>query len=257
MRTPGVLAKTVATLDVLSSRLVELGVGVGWHADEYDACGVDFRRRGAVLDDVIGACPTLWGGPDATYSSTTASFVSLNSVPLPVQERIPILFAGSLHGRNVARIVADGDGWIPVMGADPAVVAAGIALLDTVATKRAGRNARFLVRCELAPVFDDRGSPDVDATLASIPALLDAGVTDVQFPLPYFASNPSRADRAAAARCRRLAQLRGDAQSPDLVRSSSDMSTASGGRLRRSPRPRPHDEPVGPLRDVDPRATGR
>ncbi len=145
LRTPGVLAKTVATLDVLSGGRVELGVGVGWHADEYDACGVEFRRRGAVLDDVIGACRALWSGPDATYSSTTASFESLNCIPLPVQERLPVLFAGSLHNRNVARIVATGDGWIPVMGAEPAVVAAGIALLGSVAAER-GRDDHELPR---------------------------------------------------------------------------------------------------------------
>ena len=176
----------------LGGRL-ELGVAVGWHADEYEACGVDFRRRGVVLDDVIGACRALWSGPDATYSSTTASFESLSCIPLPVQERLPVLFAGSLHERNVARIVTTGDGWIPVMGAEPAVVADGVALLDSVAAERGRHATSFLVRCELAPVFDDRGRPNVDATLASIPALLDAGVTDVQFPLPYFVSGPAHA----------------------------------------------------------------
>jgi probable F420-dependent oxidoreductase len=203
LRRAAVLAKTVATIDAMSAGRVELGVGVGWHRPEYDACGVDFGRRGVVLDDTIGACRALWSAPSASFASSTVAFTRANCVPLPVQQPLPVLFAGSLHARNVRRIVALGDGWIPVMGAAPAIVADGVALLAD-AFRAAGRDTDALrVRSELAPVVDARGRPDIRATLDAAPALRDAGVSDVQFPMPYFVTDPARAhdvlERVAAA----------------------------------------------------------
>jgi probable F420-dependent oxidoreductase len=194
LRRAAVLAKTVATLDVMSGGRVELGVGVGWHEAEYLACGVEYHRRGAVLDDVIGACRALWQQADVTFSSETVNFASLSSLPLPVQQPLPVLIAGSLHARNVRRILATGDGWIPVMGASPVIVAEGIALLRAAGIEQGRDLSGLLVRSELAPRFDDRGRPDLDATLEPVAALIAAGVTDVQFPLPYFVSDITRAD---------------------------------------------------------------
>src|SRR3954469_3368840 len=74
LRPAPVLAKTVATLDVLSGGRVDLGVGVGWQREEYDATGLDFAKRGQLLDDTIGACRELWSQLPASYTSVTGSF---------------------------------------------------------------------------------------------------------------------------------------------------------------------------------------
>src|SRR3954465_6149142 len=60
LRPAAVLAKTVATLDVMSGGRVDLGGGVGWHREEYDAVGLDFRARGRLLDETMAACRALW-----------------------------------------------------------------------------------------------------------------------------------------------------------------------------------------------------
>lgn len=193
LRPAPLLAKTAAVIDVMSAGRLELGVGVGWHSAEYEACGVEFRRRGRVLDDVVGACRALWEGPAATYASSSVRFEGLSSVPLPIQRPVPVLFAGSLHGRNLARITERGHGWVPVMGADAPLIADGIERIR-VALDASGRAShQFIVRAELAPQCDRRGRPDVAATLASVPSLLAAGVTDVQFPMPYFAFDTTHA----------------------------------------------------------------
>ena len=83
LRSAPVLAKTAATIDVMSDGRLELGVGVGWHEAEYQACGVDFHRRGAVLDDVIGACRALWGQPAATYRSDDGELRVAQQRPAP------------------------------------------------------------------------------------------------------------------------------------------------------------------------------
>jgi len=60
LRTPTVLAKTLATLDVLSGGRLDLGVGVGWQREEYEACGLSFERRGRLLEHTLEVCQTLW-----------------------------------------------------------------------------------------------------------------------------------------------------------------------------------------------------
>src|SRR5436190_3256553 len=58
LRRPVVLAKAAATLDVLSEGRLDLGVGVGWQREEYEAAGLDFERRGRALDEALAACQT-------------------------------------------------------------------------------------------------------------------------------------------------------------------------------------------------------
>ena len=60
LRRPAVLAKQLATLDVLSQGRVDLGVGVGWQRGEYEAVGLSFAERGRLLDHTLEVCQTLW-----------------------------------------------------------------------------------------------------------------------------------------------------------------------------------------------------
>lgn len=163
-----VLAKAVATLDVLSGGRVDLGVGTGWQREELEAAGVPWAERGARLTDGIAACRALWeaDGP-VTVDLPTVAFAEILSLPLPVQRPVPVLFSGTLHERNLHRIVTLGDGWIPIMGATFDPIAAGVERLRA-AYAEAGRDpSTLLVR---APV---------DAALETLAALLAAGVTDV------------------------------------------------------------------------------
>ena len=139
LRPAVLLAKTVATLDALSGGRVDLGVGTGWLRDEFDAAGIDFARRGKLLTDGMAACRALWEGPHASIDRPTVAFDDLTCSPLPVQERLPVLFSGTLHARNVDRIVELGDGSTPIMGASLDDVAGGVARLRA-ALEGAGRN---------------------------------------------------------------------------------------------------------------------
>jgi probable F420-dependent oxidoreductase len=156
LRPAALLAKTVATLDQLSGGRVDLGVGTGWQREEYDALGVDFDQRGRLLTETITTCRALWEGrvPDVYCE------------PRPRQARLPVWFSGTLHPRNVARIVAMGDGWIPIMSATPDDIRTGVAQLRA-ALEAAGRDPDAL-RVQGA-------ARDLD----TLPALIDAGVTTV------------------------------------------------------------------------------
>ncbi len=84
-RNPVTLAKEVATLDQLSGGRVELGVGVGWLEEEFDAIGIPFTERGKRTDDHIEALRALWSQSPATYHGDYSSFADVYSRPAPAQ----------------------------------------------------------------------------------------------------------------------------------------------------------------------------
>jgi probable F420-dependent oxidoreductase len=179
LRPAALLAKTAATLDVLSGGRLDLGVGTGWQEEELRALGVDPARRGAALTDTIAACRALWAPGPASFSSETVSFEEVYCAPKPVQPRLPVLFSGTLTARNVRRVVELGDGWIPILGSTTVDVGDGVATLRE-AYEQAGRDAADLqVRHALTPVRTHDGRLDLPATMAPMPELVAAGVTDV------------------------------------------------------------------------------
>ena len=186
LRPPALLAKTAATLDVISEGRLELGVGMGWQREEYAALGLDWSDRGRLLDDALGACVALWGEPPTEFRGHRLQFDDVYCVPRPHRPTgIPLLIAGTLSERNIERIARWGSGWIPIMGASSDDVAAGIATAHA-ALRTAGRGIDdFIVPVPL-PVVRDGDRPDLDATLAGAPALLELGATAVNLPLQAF-----------------------------------------------------------------------
>lgn len=135
LRSAPVLAKTVATLDAISGGRVDLGVGVGWQREEYDASGLDFAARGQLLDDTVGACRVLWSESPASYRSETVSFSDVFCSPQPLQPRLPVWFSGTFTPRTRRRVLELGDGWIPIMGASVEDIAAGAKELRAAADR--------------------------------------------------------------------------------------------------------------------------
>jgi probable F420-dependent oxidoreductase len=115
LRNPLVLAKELATLDHLSGGRVELGIGVGWLEEEFDALGVPFARRGARTDEYIEVLRALWDGDHATHDGEFVSFADVSSNPKPTNGRVPIHVGG--HSRAAAeRAGRLGDGFFPGTG---------------------------------------------------------------------------------------------------------------------------------------------
>ena len=99
-RNPVVLAKELATLDHLSGGRVELGIGVGWLKEEFDALGVPWERRGARTDEYVAAMRALWATDGATFDGEFASFTRVSSNPKPPGGAVPIVVGG--HSRAAA-----------------------------------------------------------------------------------------------------------------------------------------------------------
>src|SRR5258708_4596284 len=114
LRRPVVLAKAAATLDVLSGGRLDLGVGVGWQREEYEAAGLDFDSRGRLLDHTLEVCQTLWRDHRAEYVSTELQFAAIHMMPKPLQPGgIPIWVSGTVTPRVASRLARFGSGWIP------------------------------------------------------------------------------------------------------------------------------------------------
>ena len=88
-RNPVVLAKEVATLDVLSGGAVMLGVGAGYLEPEFRAIGANFAERGAVTDEYLDAMQSLWYDEHPEYHGRFADFAGVDAHPRPVQTTDP------------------------------------------------------------------------------------------------------------------------------------------------------------------------
>jgi probable F420-dependent oxidoreductase len=187
LRPATLLAKQVATLDVLSRGRVVLGVGTGWQAEEFTAQGLDPADRGRLLTDHVAACRMLWRYAPASFESASVSFDRVWSEPRPTSPGgPPILFSGTLTPRNIRRITDLGDGWIPIMGTTVEGLADGVATLRA-AYAVAGREPDELrVRMPLPLAKDGDGRRDLAASLSSVADVLAAGATEVSVPSSAF-----------------------------------------------------------------------
>lgn len=111
-RNPLYTAKEVATLDWLSGGRVDLGVGVGWLREEFEALGVPWGRRGQRADEYIGVLRSLWEEDPSTYHGELVSLPSCRQHPKPLQRPLPIHIGGESDAalRRVARMA---NGWMP------------------------------------------------------------------------------------------------------------------------------------------------
>jgi probable F420-dependent oxidoreductase len=120
-RNPVVLAKEVATLDVLSGGRMLLGVGIGWLEEEFDVLGVPFAGRGPRTEEYVGAMRALWSQEEPAFDGDTVSFTGAVMRPRPVAGSVPVVVGGHTPAaaRRAGRV---GDGFFPGKGDLPALL---------------------------------------------------------------------------------------------------------------------------------------
>jgi len=132
LRDSSSVAKQAASLSDISGGRLVLGVGMGAHRGEYEACGVDFDRRGERLDRAVLAIRRAWSADgEGPYRQ------------LPAPGRIPVWIGGSSEAA-LRRSAVSGDGWIPLF-LTPAEYGAALERLDKEA-ERAGRDPSLITR---------------------------------------------------------------------------------------------------------------
>jgi probable F420-dependent oxidoreductase len=105
-----VLAKQLASLDVLSNGRVIFGLGVGWCEPEMRSTGAPFAERGKVGDEYLAAMRVLWTQPKPEFRGRYVSFEAVQAMPRPVQSPIPVVVGGRTPPAY-RRAVASGNGW--------------------------------------------------------------------------------------------------------------------------------------------------
>ena len=115
-RQTALVAKQAAEIDVLSGGRLRLGVGIGWNHVEYQALGVPFRQRGALLEEQVDLLRKLWAEPVISYDGRFHQVEEAGLNPMPGRS-IPVWFGGRAEAvlRRTGRI---GDGWMPQVPPD-------------------------------------------------------------------------------------------------------------------------------------------
>jgi probable F420-dependent oxidoreductase len=108
---PLLLAKLAASLDFVSGGRFVFGVGIGWLAEEFQALGIPWARRGARARETVAAMRELWEQPQGNYAGEFGSFTRARSYPQPPRNgKIPIIVGGQSDAA-LRRAAAWGDGW--------------------------------------------------------------------------------------------------------------------------------------------------
>ena len=112
-RDPIVLAKEVATLDVLSSGRAFLGIGAGWNREEMANQGVDPKTRFARMREHVLAIKRIWTEGTAEYRGDFVDFGPIRQQPKPRQHPHPPILVGGEGPGVLSRVAEYGDGWLP------------------------------------------------------------------------------------------------------------------------------------------------
>lgn len=171
LRNPLVLAKQIATLDMLSAGRVELGVGAGWLIEEFEALGVPYDTRGARLNEWIEILRACWTGrPEPRQSEHYDLPGGLLMFPAPATP--PPILIGGMSQAAVRRAGRLADGWLAFQHADAVdypVLEDRLSLLRATAAD-AGRPAgRAMVRLT---------GPE-DSVVGVLPGLASVGIDEV------------------------------------------------------------------------------
>jgi probable F420-dependent oxidoreductase len=110
-RNPLVLAKELASLDVLSNGRLIFGIGVGYLEPEFRAIGAPFEDRGAVSDEYLAAMRAIWSEAKPAYRGRFVSFADVQAHPQPVQRPHPPIVVGGRSAAAFRRAVRFGNGW--------------------------------------------------------------------------------------------------------------------------------------------------
>ena len=170
---PIVLAKVVASLDLLSNGRVLFGVGAGWNAEEMEHHGTAFPTRFRVMRERVQAMKAIWTQDEAEFHGEFVDFDRIWSYPKPVQRPHPPVLLGGEGRHTLRRVVEFCDGWFPRGRAGADVVLAQLQDLRIEAA-RAGRDPKTIS----VSVFG--GKPDP----AALDRYREAGIDRYVLPLP-------------------------------------------------------------------------
>jgi probable F420-dependent oxidoreductase len=208
LRHPLLLAKQLATLDLLSEGRLVVQPTVSWQRDEYAALGVAFDRRGAILDEQLAAMQRAWRDTPASFSGRYFTFSDVYLEPKPYRPQGPRMWFGgmTLHEPLLRRLVRYGDGFHP-FGTPTRDE------LDRLATamRAAGRDpeALELVGGIRGSFPSATGTADLETALATVAGQLAQGYTAICFKPSMYTDDPASVGALCRTVVRRIGEIAG------------------------------------------------
>lgn len=111
LHSPLAIARSIATVDVLSGGRVSLGLGVGWMREEFDALGQDFTTRGRRMDEMLQVLDTVFTRSRPRFDGEFYRLPEMGFEPKPVQQPRPPFLVGGSSEAALRRAARYGDGW--------------------------------------------------------------------------------------------------------------------------------------------------
>jgi probable F420-dependent oxidoreductase len=179
-RHPVVLAKELASLDVLSGGRLLLGIAAGWLKEEFDLLGVPFRERGQRTDEYIAILRALWTQERVNFHGRYFAADNAAFFPKPIQQPHPPIWIGGGSPAALRRVARLGDGWIAV----PRPTLDDIARDIQEIRRGAEESNRDPATIGIA---SGGGAASVDDLLDRLPHLEKIGVTITSVPVLFWA----------------------------------------------------------------------
>ena len=192
-RGPAVVAKQVAAADAFSGGRVELGLGIGWHREEYDALEVPFTERGRRMDEGIELMKQLWTRDRVDFSGDYYRVDGMAMDPKPVQKPHPPLWFGGTTSPVFRRVVEHGAGWLsrPVQTEDEISSSWQEIQALAIATGRNPDELRMHVSVALGP---EEATEDI---ISAVSRFASMGATDISFFTSYLPGLETAGDHIA------------------------------------------------------------
>ena len=195
-RNPVYTAKEVATLDWLSNGRFDLGIGVGWLAEEFEALDVPFEHRGSRCRAYIDVMKTLWTDPVSEYSGKFYELAPTRQFPKPIQQPHPPIHFGGESNAALGRVADLGQGWY------------GFNLEADQLNERIAH---------LVSLLEERGRKRADIEISVCPYLLPA--------------DPERIERYEDAGVDRVILVASATEPESLVKTLDELASALAGKM--------------------------
>ena len=206
LRHPLLLAKQLATLDLVSKGRLVVQPTVSWLRSEYEALGVPFEHRGALLDEHLAAWKVLWRETPASFDGRWYRFRDVSLEPKPYRPEGPVLWFGGrrIHERLLRRLVEYGNGFNPLGSPSDDDLER---LRSAMSEARRDPAALEMIGGTRGRFRGPYGVADLDEAFATIPAQLERGFTTICIKPSQFVDDPAEIGPFCSEVVERVAEL--------------------------------------------------
>jgi probable F420-dependent oxidoreductase len=192
---PVVLAKQLISLDIVSGGRLDVGLGLGWSPEEFEAVGVSYERRGARMAEFVRSLRRIFTENPVEFAGEFYDLPPVTIDPRPVQRPGPPLLLGGGAEAALQRVGRIADGWISASRHDLTTIGTAVSTVKEAATAadRDPESLRFIVRGVVhldEELTTDSGSRrpltgTEEQLRGDLEALGDAGITEVFLDLNF------------------------------------------------------------------------